>query len=70
MNPATIEMIVKGITLGADLLSNGLAAYQSNKDAFSSDDQALIDKAIADVSALNDVKEAAALAALDAAAKV
>jgi len=69
MDPATIALIIKGVTLGADLLQNGLSAYQANKDTFTSDDIALINKAIADVSALNDVKEAAALAALDEAAK-
>lgn len=68
MDPATLAMIVKGVTLGADLLSNGIKAYEANKDAFSSDDAALIDAAIAQVSTQNAVKEAAALAALDAAA--
>lgn len=65
MDPA---LIVRLVTLGADLLSNGLKAYEANKAAFSTQDQEAIRQALATVSAINDVKEAAALAALDQAA--
>lgn len=69
MDPATLALIVKGVTLGADLLNNGVKAYNANKAAFSSEDQAVIEAAIASVSTDNDAKAQAALKALEAAAK-
>lgn len=64
MDPATVSLILKSVTLGADLLTNGYKAYEANKEAFSSEDQALIDAALAQAISLNDAKEEAALAAL------
>lgn len=69
MDPATLALIIKGVTLGADLLTNGYKAYEANKEAFSSEDAAVIEQALAAIIAMNDAKEAAALDALDAAAK-
>ncbi len=69
MDPATLALIIKGVTLGADLLTNGYKAYEANKEAFTSEDAAVIEQALAGIIAMNDAKEAAALAALDAAAK-
>lgn len=62
-------LVLKFVTLGADLLSTGLKAYQAHKDEFSSNDQAMIEAALANAYASNDAKAAATLAALDAAAK-
>lgn len=64
MDPLTLAMIVKTVTLGADLLNNGIKAYEANKAAFSSEDQAVIEAAIASVSSANDAKAQAALGAL------
>jgi hypothetical protein len=62
-------IIIKLLTVGADLVSNGLKAYDAHKDEFSSDDQKAIRQAIATVRAINDAKEDTALATLDAAAR-
>ena len=62
-------LILKLVTVGADLLSNGLKAYEANQDVFSSEDQEVVRKALESVMASNDAKEVAALAALDQAAR-
>lgn len=62
-----LALILKAVTLGADLLNNGMKSYLANRDAFSTEDQAVIDAALASVIATNDAKERAALAVLRAA---
>jgi hypothetical protein len=59
-----LMLIVKAVTLGADLFANAVKAYEANRSAFSSQDQAVVRAAIAQVAAVNDVKEDAALAVL------
>ena len=62
-------LIIKLVSLGADMLTNGYKAYEANKAAFTSEDAAVIEQALAAIIAMNDAKEAAALDALDAASK-
>lgn len=64
-----VALILKLVTIGADLLNNGTKAYLEHKDEFSSNDRALIEAALQNAYASNDAKAAKALLLLDEAAK-